>query len=1105
MKPLHNFIVSAVALAGLLGATASHAVDVAQLPLKASVLAKPNVIFGMDDSGSMDWEVLLDTSSGLLWWNGTTAWDTGTGKPLAYNGSYYAYAYLLPVGTATGGQLYAYNSSYGLALPPTNQFAWLRSPTFNPLYYNTNITYPHWSPAYQGGAPRTYPDATPSAAKSHPIVAAAPTLDVGTNWTSAAGNFNTNGYRFYVQAGMVVPAGARVKSSATDATGAACTDVERTLTADQTVGAGRACWASIPYYPATFWHAEACTLGADCVNRPDGAGTLRRYEIKSGNTFPSSRSHAAELQNFANWFTYYRKRKLMLAASMGKVMEDISGLRMGVVPFNNHATVTMYDAESTTASQNPLAVAGLFYGNAMSPLGTPTHATMKHIGSQYDTNKNIIEFACQRNSSFIVTDGFSNTASITPPAWDAGKSAATWGAAAPHATTHDGTQADVALRQFTNRLRSSDLKAGLVPKSAAEGPNADTNTDLHINTYGITLGVRGSIWPAITDAFATPPAWPVPLADDPSLIDDLWHATINGRGQMYLASSPEETAASIQAGLDDIRSQTGAQGGIAVSTVNLSRGDERAYFGTYDPAGWVGDLEAYPIDKATGHVSTGAANRQWSASALLTARDWTTRVIASFSGGAGVEFTATNVAGVVNPGAVYGSDGDVMDYLRGKRDLEGTAFRKRLGLIGAVIGSEPAVDRDAKVAYVQSGEGMLHAIDVDKAGTTGKELWAYVPGAVLPKIGATVKRGYVFRSVLDGSPVIGTLGVDNKLLVAGLGVAGNSYHAIDVSSPRGLTQAGLAGKVKWEFPSAADAPKMGLALGRPVIVKTENDGHVVLLTSGYNTGDGKGRLWMVSPTDGTVLHEFEVPTDGLAQVSPFGQVDGTVKYVYGGDLSGNVWRFDLTGKGAAFKLATLKDALGNAQPVTAAPELAMIEGRRVIIVGTGRLLDISDFGSSGVQSMYVMADDGALLANARTVLTQQFYTHAGAVTVTDIDWTAAATKGWFLDLAAGEQINTRPSLAFGTLAWVANIAGKADCSAKAYLYLANVVNGDAIPGIDYSWLISDKANSSGVTLLRTTDGMVPTGQTFDGEPWAAPPIPFKNIPASKNAWRDIRR
>lgn len=193
MKPLHNFIVSAVALAGLLGATASHAVDVAQLPLKASVLAKPNVIFGMDDSGSMDWEVLLDTSSGLLWWNGTTAWDTGTGKPLAYNGSYYAYAYLLPVGTATGGQLYAYNSSYGLALPPTNQFAWLRSPTFNPLYYNTNITYPHWSPAYQGGAPRTYPDATPSAAKSHPIVAAAPTLDVGTNWTSAAGNFNTNG------------------------------------------------------------------------------------------------------------------------------------------------------------------------------------------------------------------------------------------------------------------------------------------------------------------------------------------------------------------------------------------------------------------------------------------------------------------------------------------------------------------------------------------------------------------------------------------------------------------------------------------------------------------------------------------------------------------------------------------------------------------------------------------------------------------------------------------------------------------------------------------------------------------------------------------------
>ena len=56
---------SALALVGLLGSLAAQATDLSELPLKASVLAKPNVIWGMDDSGSMDWEVLLNTSSGV--------------------------------------------------------------------------------------------------------------------------------------------------------------------------------------------------------------------------------------------------------------------------------------------------------------------------------------------------------------------------------------------------------------------------------------------------------------------------------------------------------------------------------------------------------------------------------------------------------------------------------------------------------------------------------------------------------------------------------------------------------------------------------------------------------------------------------------------------------------------------------------------------------------------------------------------------------------------------------------------------------------------------------------------------------------------------------
>ena len=61
-------------------------------------------------------------------------------------------------------------------------------------------------------------------------------------------------------------------------------------------------------------------------------------------TFPSGRTYAAELQNFANWFTYYRKRKLMLAGSMGQVLSQVRDVRGGIVKFNATSAVTMYGA-----------------------------------------------------------------------------------------------------------------------------------------------------------------------------------------------------------------------------------------------------------------------------------------------------------------------------------------------------------------------------------------------------------------------------------------------------------------------------------------------------------------------------------------------------------------------------------------------------------------------------------------------------------------------------------------------------------------------------------------------------------------------------------------
>lgn len=1129
MKIAANFVVSTAAFAALVTAAASHAATgIAELPLKAAVLAKPNVIFGMDDSGSMDWEVLLDTSSGMMWWSGSSAWDTVSGKPLK-SSSTRSYSYLFPVGSATGGQLYSYSSANGRAVPPTPQFAWLRSSAFNPLYYDTATTYKPWAPAYHGAGDKTYANATPSAALAHAAYGSGPKLDLTNEWNSGNANFTnyTGEYTFTFLSGMKVPAsGISIPSGSGNCPlGGLATGT---------------CYAGVSYYPATFWQAEDCgtTSSADastCVLAPDGATKLKRYEIKSGNTFPSGRTYADEMQNFANWFSYYRKRKLMLAASMGEVLENLTGLRMGVMRFTDASattpTVTMYDIDNTSSSLNGRAVAGFFYINSMASEGTPTHATVKHIAKQFDENKSIVQYACQRNSMFTVTDGFSNTASITPPSWTSGKSASTWGSGTPYQTTKDGTLADLALRYYTNRLRA-DLPLGRVQPSTSTLPNADKNPDLHITSYAISLGVRGSLWPTAVDPFVTPPTWTTPVADDPSLIDDQWHAAINGRGRMYLATTPAETAESIRDGLNDILDQVGAQGGVAVSTVNLQRGDSRAYFGTYNPAGWSGDLTANAINPTSGAVSTTPA---WSAGDVLLARSWGSRIIASWNGSAGVPFTAGSVGAIVNPGNVWGSTGEVIDYLRGDRTHEGTKFRTRTSLLGAVINAEPVVARDDSVAYFASGEGMLHAIDISAAGA-GQELWAFVPREVLADIGATSARGYTFKTRLDGTPVIGRTGTSSKLLVAGMGAAGRSYYAIDVSSPRGLTEGQVASAVKWEFPAAGDTTtqaKVGQTLGRPAIVRLPSGGYTVLVTSGYNNSDGIGRLWMLDPATGAIQHEFTVsasalsPESGLAHVSPFVEKDGSVKVVYGGDLRGDLWKFDLVTKpAAATKIASLKDGSGNLQPVTAAPELINHEGKRIILVGTGRLLDITDFGkTSPTQSFYAIAD-GSTIGSVRggSLVAHTYSKGADTTSTVTVDWDTQ--RGWYMDLPSGEQANTRPAVARGVITFVTNLAGAADCAASSRLYALDVLTGNKFDGADFvGTTIAENAMSSGVNLLLTSGTGTPgggggggggggsegcqhivgSGQDADGKSWNRQITKCVSITPSKNAWREVRR
>ena len=301
-----------------------------------------------------------------------------------------------------------------------------------------------------------------------------------------------------------------------------------------------------------------------------------------------------------------------------------------------------------------------------------------------------------------------------------------------------------------------------------------------------------------------------------------------------------------------------------------------------------------------------------------------------------------------------------------------------------------------------------------------------------------------------------------------------------------------------------------------MIAKTATQGDVVLLTSGYDnattTGDGKGRMWMLNATTGEVLRTF-VTADGstaaeagLTHVSGFRETNGTVRHVYGGDLLGNVWHFDLD-TGTTVKLATLKDGSGNAQPVTAAPELVSIGDKRVLLLGTGRLLDITDFGGTRRQSFYAIADKGTTLSNARTSLVPQTYTRGATPELTGaaVDWTTG--QGWYFDLPAGEHANTTPVVAYGAVGFTTNMNNGSDCTQSSYAYLVNVQTGQKTDnGAFTSVLISNNANSSRLSILRVSSGqLVGTSHTTDNGLFRRELSNKLLIPPAKNVWREIRR
>ena len=510
---------------------------------------------------------------------------------------------------------------------------------------------------------------------------------------------------------------------------------------------------------------------------------------------------------------------------------------------------------------------------------------------------------------------------------------------------------------------------------------------------------------------------------------------------------------------------------------------------------------------------------------------------------------------------------------------KGTAATEALVEAAAEANAKVSVD-PLNATLVSAAAAATTAANTAVAADTtiGQESWAYIPSMVMPHLFKLADKKYKdkHRYFVDAPPVVADICVSDctlatavwkTILVSGLGHGGRGYFALDITDPDNP-------KALWEFTNA----NLGYSFSNPQVVKLQNGTWVVIFASGYNnipnddaaTGDGVGRLFMLNAATGAQISGVSPISTGEGSVSsPSGlakiiaQVvnpgtDDRVEAVYGGDLLGNVWRFDVNNTiGAAGYdaqlLATLKDGAGNPQPVTTKPEVGLIQDYKVVFVGTGRYLAASDASDDSQQSFYAIKDpraagttpSTAIFDNPggtprvvgtstagfvgqvqtettcdTTVITSGLCTNGQVVrTSTNHAVNFLSDNGWYVDLVGdAERVNVDPALGLGLLVFNTNAPSLLACDVggQSYSYYLNYLtggpnyaagNGDSASnnGIAGIFLANELASAPALIMTKSGKLIVVSGLSGGGMTTQRPGEPVLSDSIRRTSWRELIR
>lgn len=1095
---------------------AGATLDIPAAPLQSAAAIPSNILFVLDDSGSMQFEMMPDDLT-IFPDNATTASQLGT------------YLFPPPNRTIYGSDIYGWGNASQILIPAFNdtsfQSFYKRSAYNNTIFYDPTITYTPWV-KYDG---TSYGNVSPSAAPWHPANSGAGTINLTAQQTSTA-NWITG----------------------------------TSLTSwSSTCGWGGSCNHS--YYPITFYvykGSGSTASAASYIRYQIRGSTGYKQDLNGGsngtvtsfNWGSVTRSVAEEAQNFANWFSYYRSRALAARAGSSIAFSKLgTNYRVGFTTIN---TADFGDAIPTSGvfdGTNRQTWFNNLFTNTVPTLGTPLKEALNRAGQYYSRTDNSgpygpsPQLSCRRNFTILTTDGYYSETTISGIDNEDGTAGSTitgtnsqsykYSAARPYQDSYANTLADISMYYWKRDLRT-DLTNNM--RATSTNPSFWQN----MNTFTLSLGPQGSLNPATDLARLTAGSavWPNPLDGDAQKIDDLWHAAVNGRGSFVAAKNPTEFANGLVSALTTI-GEAGGVWNVAVTAFTLEA-DGKTFVARYD-GNWGGDLWAVGYN-ANGQMNTtpdGTPIPVWKASANVPAP--ASRKIYTWKDGSGggTTFEYTNLSS--SKKSALGSSA-VVDYLRGVRTGEvsnGGAYRNRTSVIGDFANPAPVYVKATNTIFAAANDGMLHAFNA----TTGVEQFAYIPGSVnFTTMAKLANPNYSHAYLNDGELVVSDVAtVGKNILVGSLGRAGKGLYALDVSSPSTFGTA----NVLWEYTDS----DLGQTLGKPVIARLNTGDWAVIVGNGYNSTNEKAFLYIINLNTGALIKKIATgagsssATNGLASLVGFDKDgDSKIDLIYAGDLLGNFWRFSLAGSDTSAwsgtSMFTARDASNNTQPITAGLAVAIDPktNKRWVFGGTGRYLTNADVSDNAIQSWYGLIDDGSTIAG-RSALTQRTLTAEtaqGAYLTRTFSEPAAndmvGKSGWYVDLAvggvkAGERIVSRSQYSAGVLYASSVIPSSDKCASGGSGYINAVsafsgatltkpffdINGDnAFDDADKK-LVSGKLTPAGsvrtggmigeITIKKVTDSKF-TIQSCDstGVCKAQPNVNLSEL-RGRVSWREIRK